>query len=103
MDIGRLRHPPRAPSALKKNGVLGPQNHPHTGHRRTDLSESRAKGEVMTISYTELVEAEREGQMYACLIVAREIRALSTREFGSVNEALEVAAKIVESVAHATH
>ena len=54
----------------------------------------------MDISYTDLVEAEREGLMAVCVKVAESIRALQTEGFSSVQEALEAAARIVESIGH---
>ena len=56
----------------------------------------------MNISYIDLVEAEREGQMAVCVKVAERIRALQTEGFSSVHQALEAAARIVESIGHST-
>ena len=55
---------------------------------------------TMDISYIDLVEAEREGQMAVCVKVAESIRALQTEGFTSIHEALEAAARIVESIGH---
>ena len=55
---------------------------------------------TMDISYIDLVEAEREGQMAVCVKVAESIRALQTERFTSIHEALEAAARIVESIGH---
>ena len=55
---------------------------------------------TMDISYIDLVEAEREGQMAVCAKVAESIRALQTEGFTSIHEALEAAARIVESIGH---
>ena len=54
----------------------------------------------MNISYMDLVEAEREGQMAVCVKVAESIRALQTEGFPSIHEALEAAARIVENIGH---
>ena len=54
----------------------------------------------MDISYMDLVEAEREGQMAICARVAESIRALQSDRFSSVHKALEAAARIVESIGH---
>jgi hypothetical protein len=56
----------------------------------------------MNISYVDLVEAEREGQMAVCVKVAGSIRALQAEGFSCVHEALEAAARIVESIGHST-
>lgn len=56
----------------------------------------------MDISYMDLVEAEREGQMAVCVKVADSIRALRTEGFSSIHKALEAAARIVESIGHST-
>ena len=55
---------------------------------------------TMDISCIDLVEAEREGQMAVCAKVAESIRALQTEGFTSIHEALEAAARIVESIGH---
>ena len=55
---------------------------------------------TMDISYIDLVEAEREGQMAVCAKVAERIRALQTEGFSCVHEALEAAARIVENIGH---
>jgi hypothetical protein len=55
---------------------------------------------TVDISYIDLVEAEREGQMAVCVKVAERIRALQTEGFTSIHEALEAAARIVESIGH---
>ena len=60
----------------------------------------RNGGNTMDISYIDLVEAEREGQMAVCVKVAESIRALQTEGFTSIHEALEAAARIVESIGH---
>ena len=54
----------------------------------------------MNISYMDLVEAEREGQMVVCVKVAEAIRSLKSENFSSIREALDAAAGIVESVGH---
>ena len=48
----------------------------------------------------DLVEAEREGQMAVCVKVAEAIRSLKTENFSSIQQALDAAAGIVESVGH---
>ncbi|NDI02534.1 MAG: hypothetical protein EBY57_12235 [Actinobacteria bacterium] len=55
---------------------------------------------TVDISYIDLVEAEREGQMAVCVKVAESIRALQTEGFTSIHEALEAAARIVENIGH---
>ena len=57
---------------------------------------------TMDISYMDLVEAEREGQMAVCVKVADSIRALRTEGFSSIHKALEAAARNVESIGHST-
>ena len=52
----------------------------------------------MSISYMDLVEAEREGQMAVCVKVAEAIRALKSENFSSIRDALDAAAGIVEGV-----
>lgn len=54
----------------------------------------------MNISYMDLVEAEREGQMAVCVKVAEAIRSLKSENFSSIREALDAAAGIVEGVGH---
>ena len=53
----------------------------------------------MNISYMDLVEAEREGQMTVCVKVAEAIRSLKSKNFSSIQQALD-AAGIVEGVGH---
>ena len=55
---------------------------------------------TVDISYIDLVEAEREGQMATCVKVAESVRALQSEGFSSVHEALEAAARIVASIGH---
>ena len=55
----------------------------------------------MNISYMDLVEAEREGQMAVCVKVAEAIRSLKSEKFSSIQEALAAAAGIVEGVGRA--
>lgn len=54
----------------------------------------------MDISYMDLVEAERESQMAICVKMAESIKALQTEGVTSVHQALEAAARIVESIGH---
>lgn len=54
----------------------------------------------MNISYVDLVEAEREGQIAVCVKVAEAIRALKVENFSSIQQALDAAAVIVEGVGH---
>ena len=54
----------------------------------------------MNLSYVDLVEAEREGQMAVCVKVAEAIRALTAENFSSKQQALDAAAGIVEGVGH---
>ena len=54
----------------------------------------------MNISYMDLVEAEREGQMAVCVKVAEAIRSLKSENFSSIQEALDAAAGILGGVRH---
>lgn len=54
----------------------------------------------MNISYMDLVEAEREGQMAVCVKVAEAIRSLKSKNFSCIQDALDAAAGIVEGVGH---
>lgn len=54
----------------------------------------------MNISYVDLVEAEREGQIAVCVKVAEAIRALKVENFSSIQQAFDAAAGIVEGVGH---
>jgi len=54
----------------------------------------------VNISYMDLVEAEREGQMAVCVKVAEAIRSLKSKNFSCIQEALDAAAGIVEGVGH---
>ena len=54
----------------------------------------------MNISYVDLVEAERKGQMAVCVEVAEANRALKSENFSPIQKALDAAAGIVEGVRH---
>lgn len=81
-------------------GTTWLERSPTVAGARTASPTEGAEESAMDISYTDLVEAEREGQMAICEKVAESVRALQSEDFSSVHEALEAAARIVESIGH---
>jgi len=81
-------------------GTTWLERSPTVAGARTASPTEGAGESAMDISYTDLVEAEREGQMAICVKVAESVRALQSEGFSSVHEALEAAARIVASIGH---
>ena len=81
-------------------GTTWLERSPTVAGARTASPTEGAGESAMDISYTDLVEAEREGQMAVCEKVAESVRALQSEGFSSVHEAQEAAARIVESIGH---
>ena len=81
-------------------GTTWLERSPTVAGARTASPTEGAGESAMDISYTDLVEAEREGQMAVCEKVAESVRALQSEGFSSVHGAQEAAARIVESIGH---